>query len=50
MKFLLSLALLLQLDGGLFDGVRQLWEASKDEGGSWTMLFDGLYIKVPESQ
>ena len=71
---------LLQLDGGLIDGVmvlsgqrpardgtgmtqhriswtpnpdgsvRQLWEASKDEGGSWTVLFDGLYIKAPESQ
>ena len=70
---------LLQLDGGLIDGVmvlsgqrpardgtgmtqhriswtpnpdgsvRQLWEASKDEGGSWTVLFDGLYIKAPES-
>ena len=71
---------LLQLDGGLIDGVmvlsgqrpardgtgmtqhriswtpnpdgsvRQLWEASKDEGGSWAVLFDGLYIKAPESQ
>ena len=29
--------------------VRQLWEASKDEGGSWTVLFDGLYIKAPMS-
>jgi hypothetical protein len=23
--------------------VRQLWEASKDDGESWTALFDGLY-------
>jgi hypothetical protein len=30
--------------------VRQLWEASKDDGGSWTVLFDGLYIKAPASQ
>ena len=29
--------------------VRQLWEASKDEGGSWTVLFDGLYTQAPES-
>ncbi|MFC1695504.1 hypothetical protein ACFL1C_05200 [Pseudomonadota bacterium] len=26
--------------------VRQLWEASKDEGASWTVLFDGLYTQV----
>ncbi len=25
--------------------VRQLWEASQDEGGSWSVLFDGLYVK-----
>jgi hypothetical protein len=24
--------------------VRQLWEASNDDGQSWTVLFDGLYI------
>jgi len=23
--------------------VRQLWEASQDEGASWSVLFDGLY-------
>jgi hypothetical protein len=28
--------------------VRQLWEASKDDGGSWTVLFDGLYVKSSE--
>jgi len=68
---------LLQLDGGLVDGVmvlsgqrpardgsvmvkhriswtpnpdgsvRQLWEASKDDGGSWAVLFDGLYTRLP---
>jgi len=26
--------------------VRQLWEASKDEGDSWTVLFDGLYSRA----
>jgi hypothetical protein len=25
--------------------VRQLWEASNDGGGSWNVLFDGLYVK-----
>ena len=70
---------LLQLDGGLVDGVmvlsgqrpardgsglvqhriswtaipdgtvRQLWEASKDSGESWTALFDGLYTRVPSN-
>ncbi len=29
--------------------VRQLWEASQD-GTSWTILFDGLYQKVPAEQ
>lgn len=28
--------------------VRQLWEASKDGGESWAILFDGLYTKAPE--
>lgn len=67
---------LLQLDGGLQDGVmvlsgkrpardgsgmvihriswtpgedgtvRQLWEASKDDGGNWSVLFDGLYTTM----
>jgi len=67
---------LLQLDGGLIDGVmvlsgerpardgngmvmhriawtpnpdgsvRQLWEASTDQGESWNVLFDGLYTRV----
>ena len=66
---------LLQLDGGLVDGVmimsgrrpardgsgmalhriswtpnpdgsvRQLWEASKDDGGNWAVLFDGHYSR-----
>lgn len=26
--------------------VRQLWEATTDEGASWTTLFDGLYTRV----
>jgi hypothetical protein len=68
-----STGTLLQLDGGLVDGVmvmsgqrpapdgkgvtlhriswtaspdgtvRQLWEASTDNGGNWKVLFDGLY-------
>lgn len=25
--------------------VRQLWESSLDGGGSWSVLFDGLYVK-----
>lgn len=25
--------------------VRQLWEASQDDGGSWSVLFDGLYTR-----
>ncbi len=25
--------------------VRQLWEVSKDDGGNWSVLFDGLYEK-----
>ena len=25
--------------------VRQLWEASKDEGATWSVLFDGLYTR-----
>jgi len=25
--------------------VRQLWEASQDDGASWGVLFDGLYVK-----
>ncbi|MEE4216757.1 MAG: hypothetical protein V2I48_04060 [Xanthomonadales bacterium] len=67
---------LLQLDGGLVDGVmvlegkrpapggagatrhriawtpnpdgtvRQLWEASQDDGGSWNVIFDGLYTRT----
>jgi hypothetical protein len=66
---------LLQLDGGLVDGVmilsgqrparggkgivlhriswtpspdgtvRQLWEVSTDDGGNWTVLFDGSYAR-----
>jgi hypothetical protein len=26
-------------------GVRQLWETSKDDGGSWTVAFDGRYTR-----
>ena len=26
--------------------VRQLWEVSQDEGGNWSVLFDGLYSKA----
>lgn len=66
---------LLQLDGGLEDGVmvlegqrpapgggivlhriawtpipdgtvRQLWEASQDDGENWNVIFDGLYTRV----
>ena len=25
--------------------VRQLWEASRDGGGSWQVVFDGTYVK-----
>jgi hypothetical protein len=25
--------------------VRQLWEASRDGGGTWQVVFDGIYIK-----
>lgn len=28
--------------------VRQLWEASQDDGGTWSVLFDGLYVKQAE--
>lgn len=71
---------LLQLDGGLVDGVmvlegkrptadgsgvalhrirwtqnddgtvQQLWEASQDQGASWTVVFDGLYSKADDHQ
>jgi hypothetical protein len=27
--------------------VRQLWEASQDNGDSWAVLFDGLYTRAP---
>ena len=27
--------------------VRQLWEATKDSGGTWVILFDGQYVKAP---
>ena len=30
------------LEGGR---VRQLWESSKDDGRTWTVVFDGTYIK-----
>jgi hypothetical protein len=29
--------------------VRQLWEVSKDGGGSWSILFDGLYAKSSDN-
>jgi hypothetical protein len=28
--------------------VRQLWEASRDDGRSWSILFDGLYTRESE--
>lgn len=28
--------------------VRQYWEASEDDGHSWSVLFDGLYVKQSE--
>lgn len=31
------------------DRVRQLWESSTDEGKSWTVLFDGTYLRVAGS-
>ena len=70
---------LLQLDGGLVDGVmvlggtrpapngigtaqhriswtpnedgsvRQLWEASQDNGSTWQVIFDGLYQRAEEA-
>jgi len=30
--------------------VRQYWEASKDDGQTWTVLFDGLYVKSSDAQ
>lgn len=27
--------------------VRQLWQASRDGGRTWTVLFDGLYVPAP---
>ena len=30
------------------DSVRQLWEASKDDGRSWSVVFDGLYAREIE--
>jgi len=27
--------------------VRQLWESSEDRGGTWTVVFDGYYTKLP---
>ena len=27
------------------DGVRQLWESSTDEGKTWKVMFDGLYVR-----
>jgi len=30
---------------GAEGSVRQLWEASKDDGRTWKVLFDGLYVK-----
>jgi hypothetical protein len=28
------------------DGVRQLWETSKDDGATWTVAFDGRYRRA----
>jgi hypothetical protein len=30
----------------LGEGVRQLWETSKDDGETWTVAFDGRYTRV----
>jgi hypothetical protein len=30
--------------------VRQYWEASNDEGESWTVLFDGTYVKSSDAE
>jgi hypothetical protein len=30
------------------DRVRQLWEASSDSGSTWTVAFDGLYIRMSQ--
>lgn len=27
--------------------VRQLWQRSEDEGGSWSVIFDGIYTRIP---
>jgi hypothetical protein len=32
------------------DSVRQLWEASQDGGKSWSVMFDGQYIRSAEAQ
>jgi len=29
--------------------VRQFWEASSDEGATWAVLFDGLYVRQSET-
>lgn len=31
--------------GGGSDRVRQLWEASRDAGGTWSVVFDGVYVR-----
>jgi hypothetical protein len=31
------------------DSVRQLWEASTDDGKTWTTAFDGMYVRKPAS-
>jgi hypothetical protein len=36
-----------QVDGDP-DRVRQLWESSDDGGKSWTVAFDGLYVRKKE--
>jgi hypothetical protein len=30
--------------------VRQYWEASNDDGQSWSVLFDGLYVKSGDNE
>ena len=32
---------------GADGSVRQLWESSYDDGRTWTVLFDGRYVRVP---
>jgi hypothetical protein len=37
------------VEGGDPDHVRQLWETSKDDGETWSVSFDGYYMREPEN-